>query len=367
MPFSEFVRATLAKDLYDTGEYTAAQEPIALTSLDQYRDFSAASARLIEAFISLPWKYVLSIALPLTIGNLLNKTAKPFALSTTIRIVSPDETFVKQYPTHPGSNTFLGARLLADILGGEPQWQTTRSYLQIYVDGFIPLFGNTVPLDDSIDHIKSFFGLGLALRLFQVNRSHGESPATVRVWAHQLIDDQWQYERSIDLDRSVSSLLDSLEPDDFNREFDSGKLQTLAAHQLQSIATVFSQGSASRRLLLAAQWLFDSHKGSDERLSFVQAAVVLEILLGDKATSDVVGLGELLRNCCAYLISQSHSQRQQVLDDFRRIYDVRSHIVHAGKKRLNLEEWGLFSKLRWICQRAIQEEVRLFTGLPRPQ
>jgi hypothetical protein len=69
MPFSEFVRATLAKDLYDTGEYTAAQEPIALTSLDQYRDFSAASARLIEAFISLPWKYVLSIALPLTIGN----------------------------------------------------------------------------------------------------------------------------------------------------------------------------------------------------------------------------------------------------------------------------------------------------------
>jgi hypothetical protein len=36
-----------------------------------------------------------------------------------------------------------------------------------------------------------------------------------------------------------------------------------------------------------------------------------------------------------------------------------SHIVHAGKKRLDLNEWQLFSQLRWICQRVIQEESRL--------
>jgi hypothetical protein len=109
----------------------------------------------------------------------------------------------------------------------------------------------------------------------------------------------------------------------------------------------------------------ESFGGADEMLSFVQAAVVLEILLGDKAASDVVGLGELLRNRCAYLISRSQAEREQILQDFQRIYAVRSNIVHAGKKRLNMAEWRLFLRLRWICQRVIREEARLLAGKRR--
>jgi hypothetical protein len=58
----------------------------------------------------------------------------------------------------------------------------------------------------------------------------------------------------------------------------------------------------------------------------------MEILLGDKAASDLMGLGELLRNRCAYLISRNHAEREEILQDFKEIYAVRSHIVHAGKK-----------------------------------
>jgi hypothetical protein len=113
-------------------------------------------------------------------------------------------------------------------------------------------------------------------------------------------------------------------------------------------------------LLLAAQWLFDSYCGSNELLSFVQGAVVLETLLGDKAISDTIGLGDLLGNRCAYLISKTLEEREMILRDFRSIYDVRSKIVHAGKKRLNREQRMLFEKLQWICHRAIQKEVELF-------
>jgi len=72
-----------------------------------------------------------------------------------------------------------------------------------------------------------------------------------------------------------------------------------------------------------------------------------------------MGLGELLRNRCAYLIGKSHKQRKQLLDDFKEIYDVRSKIVHRGKSRLNLHERSLFSKLQWMCRRVIQEEIEL--------
>jgi hypothetical protein len=83
------------------------------------------------------------------------------------------------------------------------------------------------------------------------------------------------------------------------------------------------------------------------------------ILLGDKTSSDLTGLGELLSNRCAYLIATSHAERNDLLQDFRNIYEVRSKIVHRGKSRLALGERSLFDKLRWICRRILQEEVEL--------
>jgi len=94
-------------------------------------------------------------------------------------------------------------------------------------------------------------------------------------------------------------------------------------------------------------------------LSFVQTTVALEILLGEKQISDLMGLGELLRNRCAYLIGRTHRQREKILNDFKKIYDVRSKIVHRGKSKLNINERVLFSRLQWMCRRVIQEEIDL--------
>jgi len=87
--------------------------------------------------------------------------------------------------------------------------------------------------------------------------------------------------------------------------------------------------------------------------------VALEILLGDKASSDIMGLGELLRNRCAYLIGKTHDQRQDILKDFKQIYEIRSKIVHRGKSKLTFNERGLFMNLQWLCRRVIQEEIEL--------
>lgn len=85
----------------------------------------------------------------------------------------------------------------------------------------------------------------------------------------------------------------------------------------------------------------------------------MEILLGDKAVSDLMGLGELLRSRCAYLISDTREEREMLLRDFGNIYKVRSNIVHAGKKRLNSEERRLFATLQWICRRVIHKETEM--------
>ena len=76
----------------------------------------------------------------------------------------------------------------------------------------------------------------------------------------------------------------------------------------------------------------------------------------------LVRVNILLRNRCAYLISGSNEEREAILRDFQQIYNVRSSIVHAGKKRLNSEEHVLLEKLRRLCRRVISKEIGLLNN-----
>ena len=139
-----------------------------------------------------------------------------------------------------------------------------------------------------------------------------------------------------------------------------------AEYRLRDIAAVFSAERKGESITLASQWLFDSHAGRDELLSFIQAMVVLEIILGDnKKLSDEIGLSALMRNRCAYLIGASQQDRAELLQLFSKIYGVRSQIVHSGKHRLTLDERTLFSRLRWMCRRVIDKEVDLLKADPQ--
>jgi hypothetical protein len=369
-PFSDFVRGALQIEIYREQPYTEDKNPTSLTTIEPYRDVAAVAARFVTEFVSLPWKYTLTVALPHDIGDFFRRAVKTYALSNTVRIVTADEQFAAEYPPPPapaGPLNYLRMATLADLMRGpQNEWDPNKVYLQVQVEGFIPLFGRTTPVEDGIGHIKSFFGLGIAHHLFDFERKYGEAPTKEDLWIHRNTGGKWEFESSTDLDRSASSTLYGLamnralakpEPDEQDIAF--------VKRTLDNIQPPFATGAPSARILLASQWHFESFGGSDEMLSYVQAAVVLEILLGDKAASDAMGLGELLRNRCAYLISRTQAEREEILRDFRGIYDVRSNIVHAGKKRLNHSEWRLFMRLRWICQRVIQEEIKLLAGKRR--
>lgn len=70
-------------------------------------------------------------------------------------------------------------------------------------------------------------------------------------------------------------------------------------------------------------------------MQLVQAAIVLEILLGDRAEADLMGLASLLANRLAYLIGHSPNERRRIVSDFKRLYDFRSRVVHAGAAEID--------------------------------
>ncbi len=130
------------------------------------------------------------------------------------------------------------------------------------------------------------------------------------------------------------------------------------AYALERIGSVFRSANG-KSLRLSARWLFDSHCGRDELLSYVQATVAIEILLGDEDADPDVGLTTLMANRCAYLVATTAKARAHILRAFRDIYKVRSKIVHRGKSRLNSKEVMLFNYLTALVRSVIDKEQRL--------
>jgi hypothetical protein len=126
------------------------------------------------------------------------------------------------------------------------------------------------------------------------------------------------------------------------------------------MGTVCKHSSEAQRIMLAAEWLFESYCARDELHAFVQAAVVTEILLGDESLAEKVGLVELLATRCAYMLSFSAGRRTEIYKEFKKIYTVRSQIVHSGKRRLNKSERDLLFSLKYLCSEILHKEIELF-------
>jgi hypothetical protein len=363
-PVFDFLHGTLSRELYEKQKYDPETPLMKLTELEEYRDPVSVAQRLVGEFESLPWEYSLSIKLENEFGSLFNQAIKEYSVSDLIKLGIPDDDFIEKFPLQSG----IGARDISSMVGvpgllpslTPQQWDRESTYLQVKVKGFIGKYGLSAPLENTIFLLKAFCGIAIALRLFKVEHTYLPTPSRAKFFIHRKVENAWLFEKVHELEQSVSDTFSYLVLHDLEGRLDTKEKKiSWMQRQLELIRCVFSHQEKSPKIILGGQWLFDSYCGRNHLLSFVQTMVVVEILLGEKATSDLMGLGELLRNRCAYLIGKSHEQRENILNDFKEIYEVRSKIVHRGKNQLDMSEHFLFSRLQWMCRRVIQEEVDL--------
>jgi hypothetical protein len=367
-PIYDFVYETLSRELLEYQQYDSKSVTLSLTKIAGYNEPNVIAERLINDFDSLPWEYCLSIKLENDFGELFEKSIKSFSICDSIKLIVPDDNFCKEFPLRSGieardqslsPGTWLTG--LTGLSGLSPaEWDQSSTYFQVRVTGFIGKYGETTPLMEAISLLKSFLGVGIAIRLFKFNYTYRSTPTKANFLIHRRFADEWVIEGLHDLETSFSDTFHDLVFHDLGGYLKSEpeKVNWMDA-RIREINSVFTHKEKAQKIIRASQWLFDSYCGKNELLSFVQTTVVLEILLGEKAISDVMGLSELLRNRCAYLISKSHKQREDILNNFRKIYDVRSNIVHRGKDKLNIDERSLFYNLQWMCRRVIQKEIEL--------
>ena len=358
-PIFDFVYGKLSRDLNENETYNPDFPDQLLSDNPNYSDIRALSTSLVNELESLPWKYCFTFQLNSSIGQ--HATDELIPLTENIRAIKKGAELVTNFQLESGvekRDRYLhGGGLLG--LASPQSWSDDSLYIQIFTEGFVGKFVSTTPEVLAIDTFKSIVGILVALRLIKVRYSYSNSISKNRVYTHRM-KFIWEIKDSIELNDDISKTIINLEYDDLDGTLDTDlKKQVFLKQRLKLLAKALSHQESSEKICLAGRWLFESYCGNNELLSFVQTTVCLEILLGDKAVSDLMGLGELLRNRCAYLIGQNHAQREEVLNDFKKIYDIRSKIVHRGKSQLKMHERELFHKLQWMANRVIQEEIQL--------
>jgi hypothetical protein len=361
-PVVDFTYENLSRELRETQEYNSEVASQKLVELSEYSDTKRVAARIVDQLESLPWKYTVTIQFHKELSQTLLPLVQERAVGDTIRVAQVNSEFEDKFPLTSGikaRDQSIQRRGLLSIVT-DNKWDADLLCLQFKIDGFIGYYGESAGFEAVKEELKSFCGLGIALRLFRLNPQYRSTPSVASFYIHRFEQDRWVVQGSKQFDHANSDTFHDLSLNDLDGTLntDTERARWLDA-RLSEIGTVFSNRKRTEKLLLACQWLFESYSGKNELLAFVQTTVVIEILLGDRVSSEQMGLGVLLRNRCAYLIGSTQRQRNEILEEFQKIYDVRSKIVHSGKKRINFTERALYRKLQWMCRRVIQEEVRL--------
>jgi hypothetical protein len=358
-PLFDFVYGSICKELCERDQYDSSQEQLLLQDIDGFKDLGQRAASLVAELKSLPWRYCFTFPLTSEIAKYIEKTE--IVISESARIVKKTDDFEGRFPLYSGiegrDKDLHGASLLVPVTNA--QWSDQQAYVQIESTGYCGKWVTTEIESEAIDTLKSLLGLLIALRCIEIKRTYSRSIEGLRYYIHREAG-AWEIDDSYELDHALSKSIKDIRKNDLNGFLDTdAKKSNHVEKSIERISKALSQNPESEKVQLAGRWLFDSYSGENELLSFVQTTVALEILLGEKGSSDLMGLGELLRNRCAYLIGDSHNQRKEILNDFNEIYSIRSKIVHRGKNKLRRYERGLFYKLQWMTNRVIQEEINL--------
>ena len=354
-PVKTFLLGTIADSL-SSRPFDAEAMATSLSDIEDFADIAATAAQIVQAFDELPREYEVLVQLRYPASDLFKAVVGDSGVRLTsdlrlLKIPATDSPFALQ---ESSDLTFLQSNYPSGV-------HAEALYVGVTVHGYIPRHGTTSALEYASFAVRSFLGLCMAQRILRrgYSASLGGRHRHYMFVYPSAVAGPARLEAAHELSFELSEMFDALALDSIYTKVEPADRPQLITSVLSDISVAMREHASDDRLLRAAQWLFDSNAGSSDLLSFVQAMICLEIALGDKQVSDLMGLGELLANRCAFLVGKTRKQRDDILVDFRRIYNTRSKIVHSGHNRLSAKEVDDLWTLRWLCSRVIQEEMRL--------
>ena len=303
--------------------------------------------------ISIPRDFDIYIVLP----AISNKMPAVVRLSDSISLASFHNAEDVPGGYHGGLMSFLN------------KFELNKTYIRLRVNGYIGRL-ESVCLKRALNDLKIILQHGMFRQLFK--RTPAEKARLGLLNALALpqtrptivsVDDARSKPavKTIDLPNDMSRFLSNL---DINWDNDQIRTAVEANDLPSAIHSSFTrsaqligcQEEEADRIKSAVKWCFDSYITENETLSFLQICIGLEALLGD---DDYKGsLTELLADRYAYLIGDDIRGRKTIKERFKRLYDIRSKLVHGSVLELDHDQSAYLGWGRNILEYSILKEIK---------
>jgi hypothetical protein len=329
--------------------------------------FGAYSAEVWDFLLSLPRAYLVTVDLPAM------PSWGPGTIPLTDRMTLIEEA--------PPAEAKTNLATLAAALAGSSREPPSPVRVEVKSTGYGSRRLATTAFQDAISHIKQFFELVREPAIFKQT-----SPSAIfglmgrpKQARFKIIDvARPDKVMEADIPERLARFLSSTTIDEARLlVHDSGKGLSLLGSGMREAVTREERANAFagvisdiRELMdcppewpdihnikTALEWSFDSREKDNQTLSFIQACIGLEALLGDAKDKDEPLTGTLADRC-AYLLGQSHRDRAGIRERFKEMYRVRSKLVHGRSPKLDIYDLEQLSFAQTTLEEIAREEGR---------
>nr|WP_140404598.1 HEPN domain-containing protein [Sphingomonas sp. CDS-1] len=328
---------------------------VKIAEMAPFVDALATAKKITAELSSLPRQYRMIVRGPAELGDRLKRNDVNIKISDRLTLISGaliSDNF-KVSHENESINKFIKVSNAEEKVPNS--FDDSSLYFEYRTSGCISIGTDTKIARDFFDAIRSFYGAAMALEIID-NFDHKQQNLTPWVVANELNNDESELcyvARSDDDIIKATNIATTIDYDTII-ENDTEDLEK----SISPIVKMFSSKDG-HKLLTAAIWIFRANLSPRSMDTILESTIAIEVLLGDRETSDRIGLSKLMANRCAYALGKSINERKEIIDFFVDFYKVRSDIVHNGKFKIENGEKNVVYKGLTLSQRILRHEINL--------
>ncbi|MDV3455410.1 HEPN domain-containing protein [Sphingomonas sp. HF-S4] len=324
-----------------------------ITKLKCFSDPLKTARHIVSALEAVPNQYRLIVRVAVELGERVNSEAINIGLSERLTLLS-GAMISPTFKTHhevPSVDTVIRRMVMKeDDLSIIPN----ALYLEYRTSGYLAARRQSRAISEFYDQVRAFYGACIAYNIISEYGTWGDeiTPFLLGDSISNGLEEFAYVERAEDDVVNCANLATSDKTDQ------AIKAETSLEKILEPVRPVFKSDN-SLKLKTACAWALRAHLSNRGLDKILESAITIEVLMGDRDTSDRVGLSKLIANRCAYALGDSNKSRSDMIDFFVKFYRVRSEVVHSGRTALEPDERRIVNEGLTLATRILKHEISL--------
>lgn len=324
-----------------------------LTDLKCFKDPLSVSRKIVSVIKSLPFQYIFLSRVCHEFAERSNRSDLDFKISDRMRLVSGAEILSNFKVEHDNEEIDQAARGQILSKGHMPSIEGDGFYLEYRSSGYVSHGANNPLVSEFYEEMRSFYGVLINQDIY-FSMTYASAKGNPIVIVNKVDGSSKEFSYANYVDEDLTKCYSFITPSTIDERLDSGES---VEKILEGLRKVFVSEN-SLKLKAAASWLLRAQMSPRNLDKAIEYAIALEVLLGDRDTSDRIGLSKLMANRCAYALGKDEKERQKLTAMFLKFYKLRSEIVHSGRTAMSSTEREIINNGRYLANRMLKDEIR---------